>query len=370
MHMIKFEWKKLCRLRVFISFLLMTILLIACLFIRNDMQQDMVKAERVEFFRHHSSEVTSQLVTDQKRQSEIGEGADSRLEESIEVGKTLYAKLQDLITHITEDGHMKALQLENDVYELAMHYQSLDKRYPMSQPEMEDEIKLNNKLLKNELPKENLAISIQPAVFMKQTVQLFVNTFGFFILLVIIGTPIAREFDDETIKLTYVLPISSTRMVVSKWISLVLAGMAWLFVVFLSAYTISRLFGSEVKNPFNYPFFTKDMTFISAGDYVQQSIIFSVIYLFVLMSVFICLSFLVKNTLIVHIVLFILFSINVLVIKKGGAHPLLPWSYQDLDFTVLQHEAASWLGAIFSFLVTIIMLLLAIKASQRRDYQS
>lgn len=370
MHIIPFEWKKLFRLKVFIAFLLITIIFIICLFIRNYLYQDIVKGERIDFFHHHSSQISSQLGTDQEKQKEIGEGTDSTLDESIEIGKKLYDKLRELLTLIDEDEHLTALQIENVVYELAIQYQSLGNHYPMSKTEMEDEMKLNKELLKKELPKENLTASIQPAVFIKQTVQLVINTFGFFILLVIIGTPIVKEFDNNTIKLTYALPISSTRMVISKWISLILAGLTWLLVVFMSAYTISSLFGKKITNPYDYPFFTKEMTFISAGDYLQQSILFSAIYLFVLMSGFVFLSFLVKNTLVVHIILFILFAVNLLVIRSGLIYPFLPWGYQELDLTLLQHESISWLGIIFSMMLTLIMLLLAIRASQRREYQS
>ncbi|GAQ18259.1 hypothetical protein OPHB3_2198 [Oceanobacillus picturae] len=371
MKIIQFEWKKLWKSKAFIAFLLITVAIVAALFTRNYFYQDIVKSKKVESFQEQSSNVIATVNTDRKTLEEIGEGVDPTLEENIELGLSLYQKLQELLAAVDADEDLSALQLENDAYELAMQYISMQEgfRYPLTELEMQDEIKLNEELLQKELPKEDLHASIQPAVFMKQVVQLLFNTFGFFILVVIIGTPIVKEFDDRTIKLSYGLPISSRRLVLSKWLSMVLSGTTWFGLIMLTTYAISTVFGKEIANPFEYPLYTEQMTFMTSGEYVTQSIIYGLFYLIVLMSFFIFLSFLLKNTLVVHIVLLILFVINFMMTSNGLIHFALPWSYQELDQTVLLRENASWIGAILSLVLTGVLLLFAVLSSKRREYR-
>ncbi|WP_042220666.1 ABC transporter permease [Oceanobacillus manasiensis] len=369
MKIIQFEWKKLWKSKAFIAILLITIALIAGLFTRNYFYQDIVKTQKMEMFREHSLNVISQVDADRDTLEEIGEGVDPILEENVELGLSLYRKLQELRAAVDAGEDLSALQLENEAYELAMQYLSKDKRYPLTEIEMQDEVKLNEELLQKELPKEDLQASIQPAVFMKQVMQLLFNTFGFFILVVIIGTPIVKEFDDHTIKLTYGLPISSHRLVLSKWLSMVLSGAIWFGLVLLAAYAVSTVLGKDLANPFEYPLYTEQMTFITMGEYVTQSIFFGLFYLILLMSFFIFLSFLLKSTLVVHIVLLILFVVNFIMTSNGVIHPIIPWSYQELGQAVILSETASWIGAVLSLVLTSILLLFAILTSKRREYR-
>ncbi|BAC12228.1 hypothetical conserved protein [Oceanobacillus iheyensis HTE831] len=368
MKILLFEWKKLWKSKAFILLLLVSMILIAGLFIRNYIYQDIVKSQKIEMYQDHASNVLSQLMGDQEDRREIGEGVDPILEEKVEVGSSLYGKHEELITAINEDEEITALQLENETYDLAIKYHSLEKNYPLSKIDMEDEIRLNEELLMKQLPKENLNASIQPAVFMKQVIQLLLNTFGFLILIVIIGTPMIKEFDDNTIRLTYGLPISSRRMVLSKWGGLVLSGMTWFGIVLLFTYFIVATFGKELPNPFEYPFYTEQMNFILGEDYIQQSIIFGMLYLLTLTALFVWLMFLMKNTLVVHLVILFLFLINFLVIKSGFVYPFLPWSYQELDVVTLQQKQASWIGVFLNIGITTLLLLLAITSSKRREY--
>lgn len=369
MRIIEFEWKKLWKSKAFIAILLLTIALIAGLFTRNYFYQDIVKSKKIEIFQDHSSDVLSQLNADQDDLEKIGEGVDPTLEETIELAVSLYGKLQELLAAIKADEALTALQMENEAYELAIQYISLGKHYPLTEVEMQDEMNLNEVLLQKELPKEDLHASIQPSVFMKQVVQLFFNTFGFLIVLVVTGTPIVKEFDDHSIKLTYGLPISSPRLLVSKWVSMVLSGATWFMLVLLAGYAISTVFGKDLANPFEYPLYTEQMTFMATAEYLSQSIIFGLLYLLVLMSFFIFLSFLLKNTMIVHIVLLILFAGNFIMARNGVIHPIFPWSYQELDQAVLLQGFASWMSTIFSLILTGILLFLAILSSKRREYR-
>lgn len=369
MQMIKFEWKKLWKSKTYFILLFITIAFIASLFIRNFYYQDIVKAEKIERFQDHVSVVITQYIGDVKSLSEKNRVVDPSLEEAVANGKALHEKLQELITVIDTDEHLTALTLEIEVYELAMQYQSLDRRFDLSKVEMEDEITLNEQLLEKELPKEDLHASIQPAIFMKQIVQLVLNTFGFFIIFITIGTPILKDFDDKSIKLSYALPISSPYMVISKWISASISAISWLIIVIVSSYGISMIFGKKETNPFEYPLFTADNSLITAESYLQQSILFGLLYIFMLTSFFIFIIFLLKNTFINQILLLLLFIINFIMIQNGVIFSFLPWSYQELNTAILQQQSPSWPGIVFMILLTGILLLLAIQASKRREYR-
>lgn len=369
MKIIQFEWKKLSKSKIYFVILLITVAFIAGLFIRNYYYQDIVRADKVEKFQEHASEVIRQFIGDQQTLRESFDGVDPALEEVIDKGQALYGKLQELITAIDTDEHLAALQYEIETYQLAMQYQSLDRRFNLSKVEMEDEIRLNEQLLKKELPKEALNASIQPAIFIKQVVQLLLNTFGFFIILIIIGTPIIREFDDQSIKLSYALPISSTYMILSKWVSISISAISWLILVFISSYGISKLFGKNEINSFDYPLFTKDFNFMTVENYLQQSSLLGLLYVLMLTAFFIFLTFLLKNTLVVQISLLLLFIMNFIMIQNEFVFSILPWSYQELDIAILQQQSLSWIGTLFSILLTGILLFLAIRASKRRDYR-
>lgn len=368
MSMIHFEWKKLFRGKTFYFFIGLTVLLIIGLFIRNYAYQDIIASERIEHFKHHTSEITSQLATDRKDLEDVGEQDGSILVKSIETGMSLHEKLYDLITALEDDEQLEALKIENRVYELALHYQSLGKYYPMSATDMEYEMMLNEDLLSKNLPKENLTSSIQIAVFMKQVSQYAFSTFVFLILLIIIGTPILKEFDDHTIKLTYVLPVSPNHMILSKWISSCLAGIGWLIVTFVTSFSVANIFGFAEEGSFDYPFFTKDMTLISASDYLQQAVMMSIFYLSMIIGLFMFLSFAIKNSYIVYIVLSILFIGNYIVLQSDLSYVWLPWNYQEMDLLILQTESFPWIALLGMVIVTTMLLIVSMVVSKRREY--
>lgn len=368
MSMIRFEWKKLFRSKVYYYFLGITILFIIGLFVRNYYYQDIIASERIEHFKHHSSTISSQLITDQKSIEEMGDHPDPHLVETYEAGLALHTKLRELITSLENNEKLDVLQIENRVYELALHYQSLDGHYPMSRVDMENEMKLNNYLLEKVLPKENLSSSIQIAVFMKQVSQYALSSFVILILLIIVGTPILKEFDDQTIKLTYVLPVSSNEMIIFKWMSACLAGISWLIVIFATSFTVAKLFGRTEENVFDYPFFTGKMDLIPASEYFQQVMLVSIFYLFMVLALFIFLSFSIKNSYIAYIVLSLLFIGNYIVLQGGLIHSWLPWNYQEMDLLILQTETFPWVAFMGMISVTILWLIGSILVSKRRGY--
>src|SRR5699024_8558723 len=159
----------------------------------------------------------------------------------------------------------------------------------------------------------------------KQVVLLFFNSVGFFILIVVVGLPIVKEFDDQTIKLTYGLPISSTRMVLTKWLSMVISSVIWFTSVIGFALLISSWIGKSVDQPFYYPFDTRQASFIQAGDYLQQVIGYGLLYLMMLVTLFTFFTFLFKRSLLVQCSLFSLFIMAEITISQGFIYQWFPW---------------------------------------------
>src|SRR5690625_2161761 len=122
MSLLKFEFKKLWRSRLFVIFFLLSIGCVLGLFVRNYIYQDIIKAEKMSQFQQYSFNVQSTVIVDTSDLYEIGEEGDPILEEEIEAGQALYSKLKELVTAIDENKELEALQLENEAYQLAMDY--------------------------------------------------------------------------------------------------------------------------------------------------------------------------------------------------------------------------------------------------------
>lgn len=368
MNVLKFEFKKLWRSRLFVIFLLLSIGLVLGLFARNFIYQDIIKAEKMSQIQQYSFNVRKTVIIDESELQEMGEEGDPVLEEEIEAGRALYSKLDEWVEAIDEDQALAALQLENEAYELAIYYHELNKQFPLSVSEMEAEMTLNHELIRIGLPKEDLHTSIQPAVFSKQVVLLFFNSFGFFILIVLMGLPIVKEFDDQTVKLTYGLPISPLRMVLAKWLMMIISAVIWFVSVIGTTLLISSWLGKGVDQPFNYPFDTQAAGFIQAGDYLQQAIGYGLLYLMMLVTWFTFFSFLLKRSLLVQCSLFSLFIMAEITISQGFINQWFPWLYQKLDVAITQTIAGSGLAVVANIACTIVLLLLSIAVSKRRGH--
>lgn len=367
MNLIKFELKKLWRSRIFIIFLLISIGLVVGLFGRNYISQAIIKAEKISQFQHYAFAVQRTVITDSANLQELGAEGDLLLEKEIEVGRALADQLKQLVIAIDEDQAIQSLQLENEAYEKAIDYLELDKHFPLSVYEIEAEITLNNELLSLGLPKEDLTASIQPAVFSKQIVSLFFNSFGFFVLIIIAGLPVGKEFDDQTIKLTYSLPVAPIQMVMTKWLSMLISCFVWFGSVIGTALVVSLMFGKTVVGQFDYPFATEQNSFLHANDYLSQVIVYGLLYLILLVSLFTCLTFILQRTMLVQATLILFFIIVEMIISQRFFPQWFPWIYQKLDISVIQTVSASPI-AIYSFLIMIVLLLLfTVRASARRE---
>ncbi|SEN92094.1 ABC-2 type transport system permease protein [Amphibacillus marinus] len=366
--LIKFELKKLWRSRLYVITLILTIAFVLGFFIRNIVYQDINKAEEIARFQGYRSDVLSQIIYQTDLLREIAEGVDVNLEESLKVGRALYHALGDLVEARERDQELALLQLEIDALELAIIYQDLDNYFPLSLEELTDEVEKNTKLISVSLPKEPEHASIQPAVFLRQIASFFFTGFSFYVVITVIGTPIVKEYDDYSIKLTYSLPLSSRRLILSKWASLVISGAIWLSTVICSALIVSTLFGKQVDQPFNYLFRTAQQDFIRADHYTYQIILFGFLFILLLTALVVLLTLLVKRSRVVQLLTLVLFLSVEVMLRQGLINVTFPFTYQNLDLAITHFAPISINGLAMIISNVFVILGLAMLIDKRRRY--
>lgn len=294
MKKIIFEWKKISRLKVFLIFLQLTFVFVFGLYFYNHMSQDQIKVKKTEYFTELRKDVSRQLLQaeeEHKKRPSMG------LSGQLHYGAELSAKLQQLIGTI-HSGHWQAeLQTEIEVYETAIQYTTYDSAYfGVSLIDMERIIKLNEELLKRNLPKEDFELSIQTSIFMKKVVSLVMNPIGFVMLLFVLGLIVTKEFDDNTIRQVFTLPMTRIEYMSIKFITIVSSGVLWLALIFGSSYLLGELLGRAEGNIFQYPIYTSQDTFISSGKYLIEAVLYSFSFMIFSVGLLLLLAYVFRNT--------------------------------------------------------------------------
>ncbi|ETT84234.1 ABC transporter permease [Viridibacillus sp. FSL H7-0596] len=363
MKLILFELKKMIRTKGVPILLLLTVLFICGLFMRNVIQQDVLQTKKIEKFSKYRSNVISQYQTDRE---EILKGPNAEIEARLEIGGTLYDKLEKLITAIEDKKWKKELKAEIEVYQSALHYKELEGSFVLNDNDMQKTIKQNEELLKRSLPKEDLDYSIQTTVFMKKVISLLFNTAGIIIVLLVLATLITKEFEDHNMQLVYSLPIARNKLIGVKFFSLLIVGLVWLSTVFLVSYALPTLFGINVGKIFTYPLFTNEENFINSRVYIKQTIIYSISFIGFSIATILFLSFFIRNSIVNSLVILMLFCGGLLVTNSGFNSIWNPFSYQNIDFVVLNTPDYYPLGAVVLIGFMILLLLLTILSNRKR----
>lgn len=363
MKLILFELKKIIRTRIYLVFLLLTILFISGVFIRNVINQDVITVKKLEQYSKLREEVLSQILLDRKA---LEKGSNPKIESRQKVGDPLYDQLTQLIQEVENKKWKKELKSENNVYKLAREYKELEGTFSISDKDMKRITRLNHELLKQGLPKEDLDLSVQPSIFTKKIISWIFNAPGYIILLLILGIMITREFEEHNMRLVYALPIAKSKYIVSKFISLFFAGFIWLAVVFFMSYAISLIFGKPVGDMFNYPLFTQKGSFLNTGDYIEAAVIYSLCYTAFSTAFVVFMGFFVRNTVVTYLVVFFLFIGGWFVSDNGGNLFGNPFTYQNIDRAILDLPHVYPLGNIVLIVAMMLLLLLTIVTNRRR----
>lgn len=359
-----FEWKKVIHTKSYLVLLLFTFLIISGLFLRNVILQDTISIQKVDTFSEYSYQVANGIQGDNFiiEQDENNEEARGRLE----IGQLLYDQLNKLISEIQNNKWKEELKTEINVYETAIIYKEMDGPFQASLTDMEETIKYNEKLLQLELPKENMDLSIQPTIFMKKVVSLFLNTFGFLAVILVLSTLVTREIEDQNIRMVLALPISRTNYMITKFISLFSFGSIWLVIILLLSFLIPFLFGNPEEDMFKSPLFTSENNYISTGEYMKKAILYSTLFMTFTVSLAIILGFLFRNTIITYLSSIILFTGTYMMLKNGMTPFLNPFTYQNIDYIILNDRGQYPVGIIILLVFSTLLLILTVIFNRKR----
>lgn len=368
MKLILFEWKKLLRTKLFPIFYILTIVFIAFLFSRNYLQQDLVKAKKIDYFSNIASEVYWINWADREI---LKQNDDPELKEKLEVGERLREQLRELIGHIDNNQWREELQKENEAYVSAEEYIVVYKEMiGLNLSDMELIKKLNNELLKRGLPKEDFDLSIQPSIFMKQVINLILNPFGYVILLFVLGTIITREFEEKNIKMVYALPIPRAKYVAIKFFTFLSAAFLWVATIFIVSYALPTIFGNAEGDVFNYPLYTENETFISTSEYLQQALLYSFSFTAFAVSVLVVFGFVLRNTILTFLCVLLVFSAGWFFTNNGLHVFANPFTYQMMDPAILKTPSYYPGGGIVLVISITILIFLTMVLNRKRGIRS
>lgn len=349
-----FEWKKIRRLKVFPIFLQLTLVFVFGLFFYNHMSQGQIDIKKTEYFTDLRKDLSQQLtmVEEQiKRDSSLG------LKGQLHYGNELSASLKELIDSIQRHDWKSELKTEIVVYENAISYTRYEGAYfGVSLIDMERIIKLNEELLKRDLPKEDFDLSIQTSIFMKKVVSLVMNPVGFVMLLFVLGLIVTKEFDDNTIRQVLTLPMTRVYYMFIKFLTIVSGGVLWLALIFGSSYVLGELFGRSEGAIFQYPIYTGEDTFISSGKYLMEALIYSFGFMTFSNGLFLLLAYAFRNTIVTFSALLFMMAGGWLVTSYGVQNLFNPFTYQMVDQVILQTPRFFPSGIAVLFVALLLML--------------
>lgn len=367
MKLLLFEFKKMIRTKTVLYLFLFTALFIGSVFLKNVIQQDTIIPKKVTYFSEFLSEVNSQNSGDRRWLEEFPDPeSDPEIEARLEIGESLYGLLSELIQAIETDEAAEELQLENDVYQMAMTYKEMEGSFSLGQTQMDETILINEELQRLGLKKEDFDLSIEGAIFLKKVMNLVITPIGFLIVLLILGTFITREFEDHNTQLIFTLPIPKWKYVMTKFSSFFIIFIFWLTVVISLAYLIPAIFSKADKNVFTYPLLTKADQLTTIGIYLKEGTLIAICFTLFAVALLLCLSFFIRNTIITYVVLFIFFIGGWMMTSNDVTHFINPFVYQQIE-SVLIAMPTYYPGGLAVLIVSaLVLLLLTIIFTEKR----
>ncbi|MBB4823704.1 ABC-type transport system involved in multi-copper enzyme maturation permease subunit [Sporosarcina luteola] len=364
MKKILFEWKKINRLKVFPVFLQLTCVFVFGLFFFNHMSQGQIELKKIEYFTELRKDLNQQLIY---AEEELKKGRSSSLKAQLHFGQELSTKLQDLITTIHNRDWRGELQTEIEVYESAFEYTRFDGTFfGVGSIDMIKTMKLNEELLKRNLPKEDFNLSIQTSIFMKKVVSLVMNPVGFVMLLFVLGLIVTKEFDDHSIRQVLTLPMTRIHYMFIKFTTIVGGGILWLAIIFGTSYGLGELLGTSKGNIFLYPIFTSQDTFISSGKYLIEAVLYSMSFMVFSVSLFLLLAYAFRNTIITFSAFLFIMAGGWLLDSYGFQSLYNPFTYQMVDQAILRTPQYFPFGIAVLFLALLLMIGAAMMINRKR----
>ncbi|WP_438310618.1 ABC transporter permease subunit [Sporosarcina sp. FA9] len=147
--------------------------------------------------------------------------------------------------------------------------------WPLQGIEKEKAIQKNNWLIEHNLSYEDEAISISPALILKEVSGFLLGFLGLFILLLFFGTTITVEMENRTWLTLKTQPISKWKLILGKYFSLLIVVLLYLAMVIGVGLFLPLILGGSTLN-LQYPQIltsVDSVAIISTFNYLARSIV-------------------------------------------------------------------------------------------------
>ncbi|MFC6038896.1 ABC transporter permease subunit [Paenisporosarcina macmurdoensis] len=352
MNLLLFEFKKLFRSKLVLYFLVFSLIAVTLLFVRNVWQQERVQAEKIDYFSKFARDVSMELQGNRKV---LEDNSLPALEEQVRVGSMLYSQLNEVIFAIQSQRTMDEVTKENLLYEKAKEYKVLGGTFHLSDAEMDRVTRLNDQLIREGLPKEDLKLTVQPLLFTQLVLSYAMTGFGFLALLLILLSSVTGEYEEKNVRLVYTLPFSRSRYMLIKLGSFLVVGLVWLTVVALSAYVLASQFTEAVENQSAYPFAEVEGNWIQIVDVIPKGLLLGGMSLILVLTFGWFIAYTFRSTLLSYLIAILVVAGGALLVMNGGSSPWNPLSALQVQQTLLEQYLTQW--RIYLLLLVSIALL-------------
>ncbi len=273
MKMLTFELKKLIRQKKFLWLLIIIILYTGSIYYQNINQQSLLKERGIEKLDPILAEVNginNDLLT-RNREGSLREQELLQLRYVQEMEKSLV----HWRIALSQGAWENIPKHEGDFLENLILYEQYGGQInTISGMDREISIEKNTWLRKHNLSYEDENIPVSPHLILKETTSFLFGLFGIVVMLFLFGSTITSEIEEKTWLTIKTQPISNMKLVMSKYLSLIISSGAFTVMVFIVGIAIPRIFG-EHPISLQYPLVIaseNSFVIISVYNYVLRAI--------------------------------------------------------------------------------------------------
>lgn len=303
MKLIKFEWKKILRQK---KYMILSLIVMACVlgvFYRNIVFQESIAEKLSGNMISHLSEVLN--LQQQFGKGQENEDQSKNFQVGYENAQNMELALQELQMAIQNEKWEQYPKFELEFLQTIKTHQELGGTYnAISEADLAKKMEMDSILIELQLPYENEEYSLVVPNFMKITATILLGPFGIILLILMMGNIMTGEYETNSIKTLYTQPFRKSKVILSKYIIMVLAIIISIVSFLVSGFIFPHLFGGNMGS-FSYPQLvntTDGYTYITTMEYLIKYLI-----LF-----FVCASFALSLVMLFSIVLKNRFSTMVL----------------------------------------------------------
>lgn len=368
MKLVKFELKKVLSQRKFIilSFLVATCVL--GIFYRNVVFQEEIGTSLSESMYPHYSEA---LQLQQQFEKELEKETQSKnFQAGYENVQVMNQTIKELQTAIQNNNWAQLPQFEINFFETVKTHLDLGGTYgSISVDDLEKKMAKASILLKLQLPYESEEYSLAVPNFMKTVTTTLFSFFGIILLIFIIGNIVTEEYETKSIKTLYTQPFKKSKIILSKYLIMILAILISIVVFFISSFIFPHLFDGS-SGSFSYPQLINgpdEYTYITTTDYlIKYLTLFTAVASFAF-SLVILFSVILKNRFSTMVLSLLVLSTGVFLTNQlAFLHTIFNPFYFFLFLEVMERllgMGSLWYAAVPS-MYSIIILILSLVINQ------